>query len=139
VALSDAGFLSIEGEDVDLAAFPSRAGRALLVTGTDSNFAGTDLTLQLTNAFVEAGAPTTVGEIFVASDEEDAPDRGASVAAIRADETLAAVVSTVDDLELVQGQVAGVIALQQLGTGVVGHYGYGDGATAPMPPSGAEN
>ena len=56
---------------------------------------------------------------------------------VRTNDTLAAVVSTVDDLDLVQGRVAAVLALQEIGDGVVGHYGYGDGASSnrlPAPP-----
>ena len=45
-----------------------------------------------------------------------------------------AAVSTVDDLELAQGQVAAVLSLAIVGSGNVGHYGYGTGASAPLPP-----
>ena len=41
--------------------------------------------------------------------------------------------STLDDGELVQGQVTAVIALEQLAAGTVGHYGYGQGAQSPLP------
>ena len=135
VSLSDAGFLGIEGDDVDLAAFPSQTGRALLITGTDSTFAGTSMTLEAVTAFVDADAPSVLGEIFVPSDEENSPARAASVAPVRTDETLTASVATVDNLELVQGRVAAVLALEGLGAGAVGHFGYGDGASASMPPA----
>ena len=42
-------------------------------------------------------------------------------------------VSTVDDLDLVQGRVATTLALADLRTGVRGHYGYGDDADSAMP------
>jgi hypothetical protein len=46
---------------------------------------------------------------------------------------LADVVSTLDDVELVQGRVAAVLTLEQLENGAVGHYGYGRGADSPVP------
>ena len=60
------------------------------------------------------------------------PGRGAGVAAIRDDSTLSKQVSTVDDLDLGEGQVASVLALADLGRRV-GHYGYGDGASSALP------
>jgi hypothetical protein len=133
--LVEAGFIAIDVEDgADLAAFPPRPGRAVVVTGTTSVFSGTDMTLETTSAFVDAEAPTVVGEVFVARDGPDAPAQGDAVAAVRADETLSTRASTVDDLELVAGRVATVIALQDLAVGIVGHYGYGDGATSVLPP-----
>ena len=52
---------------------------------------------------------------------------------VRADEQLAAVVSTVDNLELTEGKVAAVLALADL-PGTVGHYGVGEDADAALPP-----
>ena len=43
------------------------------------------------------------------------------------------VVSTVDDVDLVQGRVATVLALADLARGVVGAYGIGAGAAAAVP------
>ena len=40
--LSDAGFISIEPGNADMTTFPPTPARALLVTGTESDFAGTD-------------------------------------------------------------------------------------------------
>jgi hypothetical protein len=42
-------------------------------------------------------------------------------------------VSTVDSLDRESGRVASVLALQELARGVVGHYGFGDGADQPLP------
>jgi hypothetical protein len=132
--LSDAGFISIEGDNVDLATFPTGPSRALVVTGTDSTFSGTRFTSDLARAAVAAPLPTVVGEVFVQKNGDNAPARGDSVAAIRTSKDLSASVTTIDDLDLVQGRVAGVIALQDLGVGVFGHYGYGSGATSSLPP-----
>ena len=53
---------------------------------------------------------------------------------MRTSDALAAIVSTVDDLDLVQGRVAAVLALQELADGVVGHYGYGERSVVEPPP-----
>jgi hypothetical protein len=132
--LSDAGFISIEGDNVDLTAFPAGPTRALVITGTDSTFSGTAFTTELARAAVAAPLPTVVGEVFVQKKADNAPSRGDSVAPIRTAKDLSGSVTTVDDLELVQGRVASVIALQDLGVGVYGHYGYGSGATSSLPP-----
>jgi hypothetical protein len=60
------------------------------------------------------------------------PGRGAGVSAIRDDTALSKQVSTVDDLDRTEGQVAAVLAVADLGRRV-GHYGYGDGATSVVP------
>ena len=41
--------------------------------------------------------------------------------------------STVDDVDLVQGQVAVVLAVAESGEAKVGHYGYGNGADQALP------
>jgi hypothetical protein len=55
------------------------------------------------------------------------------VARVRDAEDLAEAVTTVDDLDLVQGRVATTLALAELRNGGRGHYGYGPGADAPLP------
>ncbi|MGQ0824791.1 MAG: copper transporter [Actinomycetota bacterium] len=131
--LAAAGFVEVDGDEVDLAQFPSRTARAIIVTGTDSDLLGSDLALDLTRALFDADVPVATAEVFVDRDRQDAPDRGHSVSPIRGDDELAATVSTVDDLELVQGRVALVIALEHLVRGEVGHYGYGSGAIRSFP------
>ena len=87
-------------------------------------------------ALVAANAPSLVGEVYDNHNgASPVPQRGASVAPIRGDRTLQQDVSTIDDMELAQGQVSVVIALEQLAGGAVGHYGYGQGASdGPLPP-----
>ena len=131
--LSDAGFVEVAGDDVDLATYPSGPARVILITGTESELAGSDVAVALTHDLVEADTPTVVGEVFVALDVEDAPERGEVIAPVRDDDELNATVSTVDDLDLVAGRVAAVLALEDLATGEVGHYGYGRGADQNIP------
>lgn len=135
--LTAAGFVAIDGE-VDLASFPPRPARALVVTGTGSDLLdveGAPVSAVLARALVDADVPTVVGEVFAAPDGDEPPEptRGAALRGVRDDDELAAAVSTVDDLETVAGRVASVIALEDLVTGTVGHYGSGAGADAAFP------
>jgi Copper transport outer membrane protein, MctB len=132
--LTDAGFISISADNVDLTSFPPSPSRAVVITGTDSRFEGTDVTLAVTRAATSAQMPTLVGEVYTERNGDKPPKRGDAVAAVRNDKSLGGVVSTVDDLDLVQGRVASVLALQELGAGTAGHYGYGNGATSSLPP-----
>jgi len=132
------GFLTLsDGKKDDLASFPSASARVLVVTGTDSDLEGTDTLTDLVKSLVNTGTPVVVAEAY--DDHHLAPptpQRGASVTPIRGDKTLSKAVSTLDDAELVQGQVTAVIALEGVGNHVVGHYGYGQGASTPLPPLG---
>ncbi len=135
--LRQAGFLDFtDGDRSALARFPRRAARVLVVTGTNSDLGGTDTVVPFVRALIAANAPSVVGEVYDSHDgASPAPERGASIAPIRGDRTLQQDVSTVDDLELAQGQVSVVIALEQLAGGAVGHYGYGQSASdGPLPP-----
>ena len=130
--LEEAGFVSVsDGENDALASFPATASRALVVTGTDSDLAGTDTLEQFVHALIDAKVPTAVAEAYNSNDEEAA--RGDAVAPVRGDSTLSDVVSTLDDIELIQGRLAAVLTLEQLADGTIGHYGYGRGASAPVP------
>ncbi len=133
-ALEKAGFLSTtDGNASGFATFPAHAVEVLVVTGDDSDFAGGDLTPALARAAVGAGLPTVVAAVYDGGGDHP-PERGAALAPVLDDQNLSGTVSTVDDLDLVQGQVAAVLALPITGSGDVGHYGYGTGASTPLPP-----
>ena len=133
-ALEKAGFLSVtDGSTSALATFPAHVVDVLVVTGDDSHFAGSDFTATFARAVSAAGLPSVVGAVYDGGGNP-APQRGAALAPILDDDSLAGTVSTVDDLELVQGQVATVLALPIAGSDNAGHYGYGTGASAPLPP-----
>jgi hypothetical protein len=133
--LSDAGFIEYtDGDKSALTRFPNRPARVLLLTGTDSKLNGTDTLTTLVQNLTSDGDDTVVGEVY--NEHHGAipiPERGASVTPIRGDNALRKRVSTVDDAELAQGQVSAVLALDQLAAGTVGHYGYGSGASSPLP------
>jgi hypothetical protein len=134
--LEQAGFLRIA--DGDLSAFdsfPNYTPAVVLVTGDDSHFLGTGFTTSVVHAFVDTKAPTQVSAVYDAGNNpETAPDRGAVLASVLDDQSLSRAVSTVDDLDLQQGRVASVLALEiQADSGEIGHYGYGTGASASLP------
>ena len=104
--------------------------QVVLVSGPDSQL-GPELTVAMGRGLVRAGVPAVVAEAWTQSD--DGPARGAVAGLVRDQDDLADAVSTVDDLDLVQGRVATTLALADLRSGVRGHYGYGDGAERPLP------
>jgi hypothetical protein len=133
-ALADAGFVTFEamGEsDVVLADLGGVGTRALLTVGTAGSVPARLVAAPFARAAVDAGLPLTLGEVFV--DAAEGPDRGALLSGVRGDEALAQDVSTVDDVDQPSGTVVAVLALSDLGRDVVGHYGFGEGATALAP------
>jgi hypothetical protein len=138
-ALEKAGFISVtDGDASAFNVFPAHTVDVLEVTGDGSDFAATDLTAAFARAAVNVKLPTAVAAIYEAgSDQAKAPVRGATLAAILDDNVLSHAVSTIDDLDQIQGQIAAVLALEVIGGGNIGHYGYGTGASAPLPPHGS--
>jgi hypothetical protein len=134
--LRDGGFVDFsDGNKSALATFPSRAARVLVLTGTDSDLAGSNTLVGLVDALADANVPTVVTEVY--NDHHltpPVPQRGGAVAPVRGDPTLSKEVSTIDDGETTQGQISDVLALEQTANGTVGHYGTGQGAQSPLPP-----
>jgi hypothetical protein len=134
--LRSAGFVDFtDGKKSALESFPSRPARVLFVTGTDSHLAETDTMLDAVQSALARRSPVVVGEVYDARNgDASSPKRGAMVAPVRGDPSLADNVSTLDDVELPQGPLTAVLALQQAGDGEVGQYGYGEGAHDTIPP-----
>ncbi len=134
-ALADAGFVTLAGAGADAPApadFGGPGARVAFVTGRAGSVPARLLVAPVARLAVEEGMPLVAGEVF--SEGDDGAARGALLAPVRDDEdALAADVSTVDDLDRVEGAVATVLALSDLGRGVVGHYGVGDGADRQLP------
>lgn len=132
-ALANAGLVSVEEVGGGDTTAPPEPGvvRFLLVGGTESELFETALLPDLSRACADAGAPTVAAEVYAESD--GGPDRGAVVSPIVGDDTLAARVTTVDDLDLPEGRVSAVIGLEDSIEGKVGHYGYGSGASRSFP------
>jgi hypothetical protein len=136
-ALEQAGFVRItDGDLSDFDTFPTLSPSVVVVTGDGSHFLGTGFTTAFAHALVDAKATTQVAAIYDPGDDpKTAPDRGAALASVLDDKSLSRAVSTIDDLELQEGRIASVLALDiQADSGDVGHYGYGAGASAPLPP-----
>jgi hypothetical protein len=131
-ALAKAGFVTLEGVgdgDVSASSFPIAGSRALLLGGPDSDLTARTTMPALASALVGTNTGTAVGEI----DGEDTADRGAWLAPIRNDDRLRAAVSTIDDVDQIEGRVATTLALAALGRGAVGSYGRGAGADSSVP------
>jgi len=116
------------------AADPGAAGpaaRVVFAGGPGAAVGAERFASVLARAALAVELPAVVGEA-ARPDDPDTP-RGTWVASVRDDEALAGAVSTVDDLDLSEGRVATVLAVADLGRGIVGAYGYGPGATGPLP------
>lgn len=66
--------------------------------------------------------------------DEGGTTTGGLVGAVRADDAVAAKVSTVDDIAAAMGRIALVYALRQQMAGEAGQYGVGESASALLPP-----
>jgi hypothetical protein len=133
VDLAEGGFVTYQdvGEvESGVAALAGVGEQVVLVAGSESQL-GTDVTLALGRGLVRAVVPAVVAEAW--ADEEDGPGRGTVAGLVRNQDDLADAISTVDDLDLVQGRVATTLALADLRNGVRGHYGYGSDADRPLP------
>lgn len=139
VALQDAGFLGYDAVgDSTITDFPGRGAGVVLVVGNGGSIDPALVTVPTAKALHAADVPLVVASVW--KDVTDGPDRAAAVQPIR-DNELATTVSTVDDLDLVEGPTTVVLALSDLFLvpPVVGHYGYGPNVT-PLPdptPAGA--
>jgi hypothetical protein len=113
--LQSAGFVSFDngGDDtLRLDEFPSRGAATLLAVGSNADIPDSDTVLPGATAISGESVPLVVGDVYVST--PDGPDRGSALKAIHDNETLAAKVSTVDDLDRPQGPTTAVIALADL-------------------------
>ncbi len=135
-ALADGGFISFESvgnQDANFSADSFSGGdvRVLLIDGTNGQINGNEVLAPLSNALVANRMRLVVGEVF--AEKDGGPKRGAVLAPVRGSDGLKQTVSTVDDVDVVEGRVASVLALADLNRNVVGQYGYGAGATKSAP------
>jgi Copper transport outer membrane protein, MctB len=134
-ALTTAGFVSIESVgkagSSDLSTFPTAGARVSIVGGEASTLAANPLVTPLASALSAIDVPTVAAEVYHGVNGQ--PARATVVAPIRKSDSLRKLVSTVDDVDLLQGQVAVVLATADAGESKIGQYGYGSGAGAPLP------
>ena len=134
VSLNEAGLVSFDtlgGGSVSLDSWPSAGTRMLLIDGSQAHPAPGTISLPVLRAAAAAGGRLALAEVFRPTATLKA--RGAVVRGVREDAALSRVISTVDDLDDLRGQVALTLAVQELGTGRAGHYGEGPGATTQLP------
>jgi hypothetical protein len=135
VVLQQAGFLGYDAVGGStIADFPGRGAGIALVIGNGGSVAPDLVATQAASALHTAEVPLVVASVW--ADVSDGPARNESVQPIRDSDTLARSVSTVDDLDLVEGPTTVVLAMSDLflTPPVVGHYGYGPKTTVlPAP------
>jgi hypothetical protein len=134
VALNEAGLVSFDtlgGGAVGLDSWPTPNTRMLLVDGSQAHPPPGTISLPILRAAAAAGGRLALAEVFRPTPTIKA--RGAAVRGVREDPALSRVISTIDDLDELRGQVALTLAVQELGTGRAGHYGQGPGATSQLP------
>jgi hypothetical protein len=132
VRLREAGFLTFdspEGRELALAAVPRTGLRVALVSGSDVALDNTDVAVPLAGLLAEQPGVSLVAADATPVDSAEP----AFVALVRADGDLRRRVSTVDDITEGYGEIALVLALEDLAGGVVGHYGIAADELLPAP------
>lgn len=146
--LVEAGFAEIDlGSDVAADEALVRPGtRVVVLSGSDAVVDDALLGQRLALELVATGRAEPPMGVVAAQPSEPAPDEGEEddeveeavsfVERLRASGTLATRLSTVDNLDQLSGRLATVLALEDLGLGVTGHYGTGADVTrlVPAPP-----
>jgi hypothetical protein len=127
--LKEAGLATFDGDG------PAPATLAVVVAPTPDENASADQREADTTAWVALAAQldeASNGTVVVGDD--GASSSGGLVRALRADDVVAAKVSTVDDIAAAMGRIALVYALRQQMAGEAGQYGVGQSASALLPP-----
>jgi hypothetical protein len=130
--LVDAKFITLSGaagSNAPTAADFTGPSTRVLEIGGPGHPVPNDLVPSVAAGALDASAPVAVGEAFVAS--EQGPDRAAWIDAIANADGLRDKISTIDDLELIEGRVGATLALSELGLGTVGNYGIGRDRQVP--------
>jgi hypothetical protein len=129
--LQDAGFVKVSDQP-DNADIEDLSGlRLTVMSGDGAKLDNSVFVYPFLQHMVGAATPATLA--VEATRDGSNVVRGSFVGAIRRDGTLRDHVSTVDDAEWFVGRAAAVMALRDLVTGDVGHYGVGDGASDLLP------
>lgn len=130
--LREAGFVlydAPDGANVDLSAIPKAGMRVVVVSAADANLSNAAVTTPFTALLVDQP-----GVSVVAADATPVgSDDPAFAAMVRADGDLRRRVSTVDDVSEGYGQLALVLAVEDLAGGAVGHYGVAADQLLPPP------
>ncbi|HET7718927.1 MAG TPA: copper transporter, partial [Acidimicrobiales bacterium] len=138
-ALQIAGFITYEAPPLPtsttttaapptLASLPLANTRYLVVSGAGAEVGDDVVAVPLVQAYAQASGRVVAAESGVDTDG----GRAVFVGLLRGD-SLAARMSTVDNIESPMGQTAAVLALEDLGVPRFGHYGVGRGAQRVLP------
>ncbi len=132
--LEAAGFLSVDALDDESSGLEDLAGSnpsVLAVTGARAQDGLAPMVPVVVETVVDGGLPVVVADAYI--DAPEAPGRG-ELLGDSLPEALREVIVIVDDVERADGRVAAVLSLDGVAGGLVGHYGYGDGADGVLPP-----
>jgi hypothetical protein len=108
---------------------PAAGTRFVVVSGAGAEVGDDILALPLAQALAAGGARAVAAE----PGEDTDGGRGVFVGLLRSDATVNGKVSTVDNLESPMGQAAVILALEELGSARVGHFGVGPEAQRLLP------
>jgi hypothetical protein len=140
-ALHEQGFIDYEapeGADGDVVQLPSSGLRVVVVTGPGADVPNEAILLPtLSELVAEEAAPVVVAAPTPTSedDPENVDGVDSLVAAVRDGDDLSERISTVDNLDLLSGRLAAILALQQADPDdpQIGQYGLGPGAQDLLP------
>jgi hypothetical protein len=127
------GFLSLDGfgdEDTSLSDLAGDGAALIVVGGSNADDDVAPVLRAVVEAGVTEGLPTVLGDAWAETD--DGPGRGEDLGAALP-EPVREALAVVDDVDRQEGQVATVLAVAAAGQGVTGHYGFGSGASGPLP------
>lgn len=131
-ALANAKFVTlagVAGSSTPAATDFKRAASRVLEIGGPGHTIPADVVPAIAEGLVASRNRLVVGQVFAESDAT--PDRGAWIDAIANQGPLHNEISTVDDVERVEGRVGATLALAQLGSATVGNYGIGRERAVP--------
>ncbi|MDQ3305381.1 MAG: copper transporter [Actinomycetota bacterium] len=135
--LRDAGFVDFdppEGAETQTADLVTTGARILFVSGPGAVLDDTQWAQPLASALVgEAPQPPSLSLLVAESYAPGTEGQASLTAALRGDDALSTRLSTVNRIDDFAGQLAVVLALEDLGQGRVGHYGRDAQRLIPAP------
>lgn len=137
-ALIETGIASFEEPPTEPTGGPLLTGsgyRYVFLPGSSPASINDSFLIPVLRRMAESGPVPVLVAVPSTTERGDDPQavRAQMVTTIRSDAELTRLVSTVDNLNWFNGQVATVLGLQEIGRGSRGHYGEGRGAAAPLP------
>jgi hypothetical protein len=129
--LQDAGFAKIADEPDNAESADLSGLRLTVMSGDGAKLDNAAFVYPFLQRMVGGATPSTLA--VEATRDGSNVSRGSFVGPILNDGNLRDHVSTVDDAEWFVGRAAAVMALHDLVSGAVGHYGVGDGASDLLP------